>query len=76
MAPSASLPARTWGRQRTTTSGKGGGAPSVGGSGRQPSEGSMDVRPARTRAGRVRPGSPVRQGHPMYSICSKSRAAR
>eukprot|EP00969_Alexandrium_andersonii_P301856 13343393-Alexandrium_andersonii.AAC.1 len=36
----------------------------------------MDVSPARTRAGRVRPGSPARQGHPMYSTCSNRRAAR
>eukprot|EP00969_Alexandrium_andersonii_P357286 15448439-Alexandrium_andersonii.AAC.1 len=54
----------------------GGGAPRVGGRARQPWAGSTDVMPARTLAGRARPRSPARQGHPMYSTCSRSRAAR
>eukprot|EP00969_Alexandrium_andersonii_P077462 3416148-Alexandrium_andersonii.AAC.1 len=63
-APSASLAGKTCDRHRTIKSSAGGGAPSVGGRGRQPSDGCIDVRPASTRAGRVRPGSPVRQGQP------------
>eukprot|EP00969_Alexandrium_andersonii_P167702 7413971-Alexandrium_andersonii.AAC.1 len=63
-APTASLPTRTCAKNLTVVPAGDGGAPSVGGRARQPSAGSTDVRPARTRAGRVRPGLPARHGHP------------
>eukprot|EP00969_Alexandrium_andersonii_P294901 13035398-Alexandrium_andersonii.AAC.1 len=63
-APAASLPTSTCAKNLIAVPAGSGGAPSVGGRARQPSAGSTDVRPARTRAGRVRPGSPARRGHP------------
>eukprot|EP00969_Alexandrium_andersonii_P138105 6107978-Alexandrium_andersonii.AAC.1 len=75
MTPAASLVAPACPRARMTKGPVAGGAARVGATARQPSSGVTLSMPATTLAGRVRGGSPRRQGLPMSSTCPRARAA-